>query len=78
MKRDTTTENKENFKKSTGLTSKACISQNRKIQNQRQAKYQNTPITHKVIETSIKNLPNNKNPRLDGFSEFYIILPMNT
>jgi hypothetical protein len=31
MKRDTTTENKENFKKSTGLTSKACISQNRKI-----------------------------------------------
>ena len=39
--------------------------------NQEEIEIMNSPITSIDIETVIKNLPQNKSPGPDGFTEFY-------
>ena len=39
--------------------------------DQEEIEIMNNPITSTVIEAAIKNLPKNKSPGPDGFTEFY-------
>ena len=39
--------------------------------NQEEIEIMNSPITSIDIETVVKNLPQNKSPGPDGFTEFY-------